>query len=284
MPDYNLSALYNALLRGPYPDNPWQGKISDGGWISQVPNFNKVKRFAPPFQLDPENILMSSAEGYGGNLGTGEDAPYVSSSTKPASGVLPSFNDRISEAKGNLSLATLTGLLGTFAQNPTVKAPELNDRYLDQMSKGIPDAVKRSANREIDMGVNQAVGNAMASNSGQAGLNAVNAAVASGAEAKGKLAANFALQDTQTQNAYLSAKQQSLDRYNAGVTAAQNQTTDNANTQLGSAAALGTNYFNEMQQAIGNLYQLMDRDRILKSRDAQTQALLAQILKNRNAG
>lgn len=194
------------------------------------------------------------------------------------------INRRIQESRGNLGKGTLTGLLSTLLQSSRTDVPKQDDRFLDRMVRKTPQHIVDAQNAEVDRTTNAAIGNVLSNNPINRAANAVNAIVAQGVEGKNRVAIAQGQQDIGLENAYLGAKQQSLNQYNANTAQAQNMTRDSENTRIGNLGALGTNYFNQVQDSINNMNMLKDRDAIMKSQNymqmQQWKALMKRINPN----
>ena len=192
------------------------------------------------------------------------------------------INRRIGESRSNLGKGTLTGLLSTLLQSSRTDVPKQDDRFLDRMVRKTPQYLVDAQNAEVDRTTNSAIGNVLANNPINRASNAVNAIVAQGVEGKNRVAIAQGQQDIGLENTYLGAKQQSLNQYNANTAQAQNMTRDSENTRIGNLGALGTNYFNQVQDSINNMNMLKDRNEILKSNNYMQMQQWRALMKRMN--
>lgn len=192
------------------------------------------------------------------------------------------INRRIGESRSNLGKGTLTGLLSTLLQSSRTDVPKQDDRFLDRMVRKTPQHLIDAQNAEVDRTTNAAIGNVLSNNPINRSANAVNAIVAQGVEGKNRVAIAQGQQDIGLENAYLGAKQQSLNQYNANTAQAQNMTRDSENTRIGNIGALGTNYFNQVQDSINNMNMLKDRNEIIKSQNYMQQQQWRALMKRMN--
>jgi hypothetical protein len=170
------------------------------------------------------------------------------------------IESRIAQARSNLGYGTLLGMLGTTLQNANRQVAPVNDRYLDQTADSIPQYVKDQANNNIDRTASASINNVMASGAPlNKAANTYAVINAQATNAKSNLAAQQATTDVSLRNQKLLRKQQRLDRFGNDTANAANMVTDNNNTKIGNVAALGTNYFNQIQKSISNEYALQDQ-------------------------
>lgn len=172
---------------------------------------------------------------------------------------------RIRSLKGNLYKATLFSILGNALQSKKYAIPGIQDKYLDQMITETPQHIKDYQNAQIDQTTRGTVQSVLATAPLNRAANVIAVANANALGAKGRLAVEQAERDIQRKNNYLTAKQRTLDRYNAMVAEKENQETQNANNQNANFGAIGTNLQNELARVKSNEYAIYDRNQILKS-------------------
>jgi len=191
-------------------------------------------------------------------------------------------SSRIAGAKKNLGMATLFGVLSNFAQNKKYAVAPIQDTYLNNFVQSTPQYLKDYSNSQIDRSTRGVVSNVLASNPLNRAANTIAVADAQAANAKANLAVNEDKRDIGLRNAYLQAKQRRLDQFGAATADAENRMTQNSNTQIANYGALGTNYANEMQKAVGNEWAAYDRNKLLKSTGINAIANWLPLLRNTN--
>lgn len=172
---------------------------------------------------------------------------------------------RMRALKGNLYGSTLFSILGNAAQSKKYAIPGIQDKYLDAMITETPQHIKDYQNAQIDQTTRGTINSVLATNPLNRAANTIAVANANALGAKGRLAVEQAERDIQRKNTYLTAKQRTLDRYNALVAEKQNQETQNANNQAANYGAIGTNLFNELGRVKSNEFAIYDRNQVLKS-------------------
>lgn len=191
---------------------------------------------------------------------------------------------RIAGAKKNLGMSTLFGVLSNFAQNKKYAVAPIQDTYLNNFVQSTPQYLKDYSNAQIDRSTRGVVSNVLASNPLNRSANTIAVADAQAANAKANLAVNEDKRDIGLRNAYLQAKQRRLDQFGAGTADAENRMIQNSNTQIANYGALGTNYANEMQKAVGNEWAAYDRNKLLKSTGINAIANWLPMLRNTSQG
>lgn len=148
-------------------------------------------------------------------------------------------------SKNYLGLSTLAALTGSLLQDPTVKAPNLNQSYIDAMPQEIPqDSLDYSASK-INTGfrpfVRAAFENSSNFSQAQSALSGLPAKIAN---AQSDLAAGNQRENIQLKTNFLANKNAIVNGQEKLNTDSMNRTSTNANKQIADIAGTGVNYFN----------------------------------------
>ena len=235
---------------GQVPKYPIGGIIEAG--LNIVPNIvglfqqgkqNKAMRAAMEAQLAQANRVQDFAEGQYQNVLDTRDR------------LLPIASDLYSTQQGNLQNASLMSLAGIMGQDTGFDAPDLSSTrsLMAAQADRVPNAVRNQAMQSLATPFRNIASNLGRVSPSQRGA-LLSRAGANELTARSQTAANFAGQDINLGNRYLQ-QLAGLEQQNANNLANQaNQIRNNSNTQLGSAANVGTNFFNQSNQiAQGNL-------------------------------
>lgn len=168
-------------------------------------------------------------------------------------------DSRIDQARANLGGGTLIALLGQLFQSTRQAYAPLDNRFLDQKARAIPQSIVDQQNYQIDRSLMGSTEGILRNAPLNRAANTLGALEGNAVNAKSALGLQVGLRNVDLNNRYLDQKDASLQRYNAGVTQADNAMIDNRNTQIGNIAGIGTNYFNELQKSINRVNAFKDQ-------------------------
>lgn len=184
---------------------------------------------------------------------------YVSKEDALANLTRSSLDGRIAQARQNLGIGSIFGLLGVLGQNPNENIPAYDDRFLDSRVREIPQHIKDQQSYDIDRTLRSTTNNVLASVNLNRAANIIAAANANALNAKSRVAAQNATQDIALKNQYYDLKNASLQRYNKSVADKLNAIRNNKNAQIQGVAGIGTNFFNELQKSISKVNAIGDQ-------------------------
>lgn len=176
-----------------------------------------------------------------------------------------SLDARIAQARQNLGIGSLFGLLGVLGQNTNESIPAYNDRFIDSRIKEVPQYLKDQAAYDIDKTLRTTTNGILSTLAPNRAANILAVANANALGAKSRLAVDNARQDIALKNQYYDLKNASLNKYNNSVADRLNRIRNNRNQQIAGVGALGTNYYNELQKSINRVNALKDQNYVNSS-------------------
>lgn len=204
---------------------------------------NKAIRAAMDAQIAQANRVQEFAEGQYQNVLDTRDR------------LLPEAKNLYATQQGNLQNASMASLAGIMGQDPNFDAPDLGATrsILAAQADRVPNAVRNQAYsaaatpfRSVARNLGRISPNQRSAVLANAGANELNS--------RSQLSANFAGQDINLGNKYLQQLANLEQQDASNLANQQNQIRANQNNQIGSAANVGTNFFNQSNQlAQGNL-------------------------------
>lgn len=166
---------------------------------------------------------------------------------------------RIAQAKRNLGIGSLFGLLGVLGQDANESIAPLDDSYIDSRIRRVPQYIRDQQSYDIDKTLRTTTQGALSTLSPNRAANIVAVANANALSAKSRLGAQNAMQDIALENQYKDLKNASLSKYNNTVASRLNAIRNNKNAQVQGVGALGTNFYNEMQKSINRVNAIGDQ-------------------------
>jgi hypothetical protein len=177
----------------------------------------------------------------------------------PVNNLRDSMEARIQQARLNLGAGSLVSVLGSLLQNTGHAIPTQDDSYLNSKIRTVPQYIKDQTNYGIDQSLRASTEGVLNNAPLNRASNTLAAMENNATNAKSNAAVQYGKEDIGLTNRFLDQKNASQQAHNAALAQQQNEIINNTNTQIGNVAAIGTNYFNELQKAQNRVNAFQDQ-------------------------
>lgn len=172
---------------------------------------------------------------------------------------LGSVNNLFGQRNALLGVGTGIAALSQLFQDRSAIVPQVNDKYVNQMQREVPQYLKNQLYGQIDRS-SRSYANAIARmGSGANSMAALASLHANVLRQKSDAATNFALQDIDLNSRYLQAKDQKQAQRDMYTAQALQQKQQNQNSLLASLGDLGVNFTNQFGNSLSEKAGIMSQ-------------------------